>query len=141
MKERLRLVLIGGLGIAVGTAVTLLCLPITKMVLEYFGPPRVTLVNATGGEISGITISLGSAEREVSDLKHGQAVTVPITGRFTECSTHVSWTDSMGRHTESAEDYMESCGFYHSTVVLTPDGTATAVHEISASRQPVQRTR
>ena len=59
-------------------------------------------------------------------------------GHFCECSTHVTWTDSIGKHEDSAGDYMESYGFYHATVVLTPDQKAKAIYEIKESnRQPL----
>ena len=59
-------------------------------------------------------------------------------GHFCECSTHVTWTDSIGKHEDSAGDYMESYGFYHATVVLTPDQKAKAIYEIKESNRPSQ---
>ncbi|HUT37080.1 MAG TPA: hypothetical protein VNE39_26605 [Planctomycetota bacterium] len=88
-------------------------------------------MNATGVEISAVTISLGGVKRRVPDLKDGQAITVSIPGRFAGCSTRVSWTDSLGSHEERADDYMQSYGFYHARVALTPDRKAKAIFEIA----------
>jgi len=127
MKRSMKILLVGLTGIAVGIVATQLGLPIVK----YFGSPHVTLINTTGNSISDVKISLGAATQQVPELKNGQAVTVPITGQFSECSTHVSWTDSTGRHDENVDDYMENSGGYHSKVVLTPERKAKAIYEIT----------
>ena len=124
MKKSMKLILIG---IAIGVVITQISLPIVK----YFGAPQVTLMNATGDHISNVTISLGTAKRQVPELNDGQAVTVSIKGQFGECSTHVSWTDSTGRHGENADDYMENSSGYHAKVVLTPERKAKAIYEVT----------
>jgi len=127
MKKPMKLILVGLIGIAVGVVATQIGLPIVK----YFGSPHVTLMNATGDSISNVTISLGTVKRQIPELNNGQAVTVPIRGQFSECSTHVSWTDSTGSHAENTDDYMENSGGYHAKVVLTPDRKATAIYEVT----------
>ena len=104
------------------------------------GAPRVTLMNAIGNDIEHVTISLGTAKRQVLGIKDGQSVTVRILGHFSASSTHVTWTDSMGRHEEVVDDYMEVYGFYHTVIVLTPDRKARAIHEINESNILFQRS-
>ena len=133
MRNHLKSAMIGAAGVVVGVGATLIVVLIVSVAPEFFGPPRVTLMNATGEDISEVTISLGAARRELPALQDGFAVTVPILGRFSECSTQVAWTDSAGRHDESAEDYMENDAFYHARVVLTPEGKAKAICE---AREP-----
>jgi len=136
--KRWNAILAGLIGVLVGVVVTLAALPLTRSVIDYFGPPRVTVMNATGGDISDVTVTLGTVRRSVPDMKDGHARTVLVRGHFGECSTHVSWTDSAGKHEESAGDYMENCGFYRAIVVLTPDRKAKAIYEIKESNQPSQ---
>lgn len=121
------------IGVAIGILATLGATRIVPMVRDCFGPSHVTLMNASGEEICDITISLGRVKRDVSILKHQQAITVAMHGRFSECSTQVEWTDSAGRHSASAADYMESHGSYHARVVITPDREAIAVFDITRS--------
>jgi hypothetical protein len=141
MKKTFKTILIGAISVLVGIVATWLGLPGVKSAMDYFGPPRVTLMNATGSDISDVTISLGKRARDIPLLKDGHALTVSITGQFSECSTHVAWTDSTGRHDESAGDYMESYGFYHAKILLTPDKKAKAIYEIKESNQGIQATR
>ena len=126
-------ILTGLIGILVGVVATIITLPFAITALSYFSPPRVTVINATGKDISDVTVSLGSAQQQMPDMKDGHARTVPVRGRFSECSTHVSWTDFAGKHEESAGDYVENYGFYHATVVLTPDRKAKAIYESTES--------
>jgi hypothetical protein len=119
------------LGVIVGIVATLAAMRITPEIAAYFGPPHVTLMNASGEEMSDIIISLGQAKRDIPILKHHHSMTVPVNGGFSECSTHVEWTDSTGRHSESAGDYMESYGFYHARIIITPDRKATPVYDIT----------
>lgn len=126
------------IGVLVGVLAGLMALPIAKATWDYFGPPQVTVMNATGEDISDVTVTLGTVMQKVPDMKDGHARTVRIRGHFGECSTHVSWTDSTGKREESAGDYMESCGFYRAIVVLTPDRKAKAIYEIKESNKPSQ---
>ena len=121
--KRKKTILASVLGVIVGIMGTLGVMHICSMFDDYYGPPRVTLMNASGEEISDVTISLGQATQNIPVLKDGHALTVPIRGDFgvSECSTHIAWTDSTGHHEESAGDYMEAYGFYHARIVLTPD--------------------
>jgi len=131
--KKWKTILTGLIGILLGVLATAVGLPLARSAMDYFGPPRVTVMNATGGDISAVTVALGPVKQRLPDMKDGHARTVRISGHFSECSTHVLWTDSMGRHEESAGDYMESYGFYHATVVLTPDRKAKAIYEIKES--------
>jgi len=133
MKNKGKTLRTGLLGAVMGVAATLVGRPIVTCAMDYFGPPRVTIMNATGNEISDVTVSLRAVKRRVPDLKDGQAVTVSIAGRFAPCSTHVSWTDSMGRHEGRADDYVQNYGFCHARVVLTPDRKVRAIYEIAES--------
>jgi hypothetical protein len=127
-------------GIAIGVAVTLGAIRIIPVMQDYFDPPRVTLMNASGEEMTSIVISLGQAKQEIPILKDHHAITVPIGGGFSECSTHVEWSDTKGRHSESAGDYMESYGFYHARIVITPDRKAKAIYNITKSNKEIHRT-
>ena len=128
--KTMRTILVGAIGVLLGISLSLLVAPVAKCALKYFGPPRVTLVNATGADIASAIITLGSAEKRIAGLKDGQSVTVSVRGRFSECATHVTWTDAAGEHGAYADDYMENYGFYHTTVVLTPDRKARAIYEV-----------
>jgi hypothetical protein len=125
-----RTILAGWIGMLIGVLGTVVVWPMAGMVLAYFGPPGVTVMNATGGDITEVSVTLGSVVQRVPDLRDGHATTVEVRGRFSECSTHVSWTDAAGAHEESAGDYMEASGFYRAIVVLTPDRKAKAIYEI-----------
>jgi len=138
MKNRLKIILACLIGIAFGVAATVILQPVIKEVVVFCGPPHVTLLNLTGEEISGVTISLGSAKRPVSNLKDGQAITVSVVGHFIESSTIISWTDSAGKHTESADDYVENYGFYHATVALTPGRKAKSISELKNLNQDIR---
>lgn len=120
-----KVVLAGLIGVLAGIAGT----TIFSFASNYFGGPKVTLINATGEDISHITITLDIVKTPMPDLKYRHARTVKISGHFGECSTRVSWTDSIGSHDENAGGYMEDYGFYHARVVLTSDHKATAVYE------------
>jgi hypothetical protein len=133
-----KIILAGLIGLLVGVFATVLGLPIAGAAVDYFGLPRVTVMNATGGDIYDVTVALGSVQQRLPDMKDGHARTVKMCGHFSEGSTHVSWTDSIGKHEESAGDYMESCGFYHAKIVLTPDRKAKTIYEIKESSQPSQ---
>ena len=113
---------------------------ICSMFDDYSGPPRVTLMNASGVEISDVTLSLGKATRDIPVLQDGCALTVPIRGISGECSTHIAWTDSTGQHEERADDYMEDYSCYHSRIVLTPDRKARAIFDITESEGELDRT-
>ncbi|MDD5708263.1 MAG: hypothetical protein PHR35_20285 [Kiritimatiellae bacterium] len=139
--NRWKVVLTGVIGILIGMLVGLSALPIARAAWDYFGPPRVTVMNATGGDISDVTVTLGKLTQPLPDMKDGHARTVRVQGRFGECSTHVAWTDFTGRHEESAGDYMESYGFYRAVVVLTPDGKAKAIYEVRESNRPPKGAR
>ena len=128
------------MGFAIGVLVTLGATRFMQPVRDYFGPPHVTLMNASGEDLSDVAISLGQAKREIFLLKDHHAITVPIRGGFSECSTHVEWTDSSGRHLKSAEDYMEAYGFYHARIVITPDRKAKAVYDITKSNKEPEAT-
>jgi hypothetical protein len=117
----MKMLLAGLFGFLIGFALGLVITPLVNYAKEYFGPPRVTLINASGVTISSATISLKDAERSVKDLKDGQSITVPIRGEFCECSIHVKWTDQNGDYETDAGGYMENYGMYHSTVILMPD--------------------
>jgi len=140
MMNRLKTILAGLIGLLVGAVITVVALPIARSAIDYFGPPRVTVMNATGGDISDVTVTLGTVSQRVPDMKDGHARNVRVRGHFSECSTHVSWTDMAGKHDESAGDYMESCGFYRAVVVLTPDRKAKAIYEIKESNKPSEGT-
>jgi hypothetical protein len=92
-------------------------------------------MNATGEDISDVTVKLGTVRQCVSDIKDGYSRTVPVRGHFSESSTHISWTDSTGKHYENAGDYMENFGGYHAIVVLTPDRKAKAIYETKESNK------
>lgn len=128
--RRAMLVATGGMVLVV--VATWIAGPVWKGAMRGIGPARVTLWNVTGEDITEVTISLGMDERVIPRLEDGRFITVAIAGRFGECSTHVGWRDSAGRHEGSAGDYMESCGSSHSTVVLTPEKRVRAVHQITA---------
>jgi hypothetical protein len=119
------------LGIIIGAFLNIM----STAALDILGSPKVTLINATGNTLSNVVISLGNTRREIRELKDGQSLTVPIQGSFGECSTHVTWTDSKDKHEASANDYVENCGSYHTTIVLTPDAKAQAILEIKESFQ------
>ena len=138
MTMKRKPLLAGLIGVLVGGVGACLAMRPARLAIDYYGPPRVTVMNATGGDITDVIVTLGTARQRVLDLKDGQASTVKVRGRFGECSTRVSWTDSTGGHDESAGGYMENCGFYRATVVLTPDGKAKAVCEIRESTPPSQ---
>jgi hypothetical protein len=118
--------LAGLIGVFAGIAGT----NIFGLASNFLGPAKVTIINATGEDISHITITLDKIKKRMPDLKNGQARTAKVSERFGECSTHVSWTDSIGSHDENAGGYMEAFGFYHARVVLTPDRKAMALYEI-----------
>lgn len=139
--NRWKMIRVGVIGCLIGLLVGLIALPIANAVADYFGPPQVTVMNATGGDISGVSVTLGPVSQRLPDLKDGHARTVLVRGYFSECSTHVSWTDSAGKHDESAGDYMENCGFYRAVVVLTPDRKAKAIYEIKESNKPPEGAR
>ena len=132
---------VGLIGALVGVVATVVTVPIARLAIDYFGPLRVTVMNATGENISDVSVSLGTVTQRLPDMKDGHARTVRVQEQFGECSTHVSWTDSAGKHEESAGDYMESYGFYRAIVVLTPDLKAKAIYEIKESNQPSEGTR
>jgi len=135
MKPRIKIILAGVIGFAAGIVAIQFGLPIVK----YFGPPKVTLMNTTGDSISDVTISLGTASRQITKvIKDGQTITVPIEGKFGESSTLVSWTDSAGKHSERAGDYIESNGGYHSKVVLTPERKAKAVYDVTEMSKTIE---
>jgi hypothetical protein len=115
----------GIIGMIVGVVVGLVILPILNTAREHFGPPRVTLINASGATVSSATISLNNAERSIKELKDGQSITVPIRGAFGESSIYVKWTDTTGDYEADAGGYMENDGTYHSTVILMPDKKPT----------------
>ncbi len=98
-------------------------------------------MNASGEDVFEVVVTLGAITQTMPNLKDGHARTACVSGHFSECSTHVSWTDSMGKHEESAGDYMESRGFYHATVVLTPERKARAIYAIKESRISCRRVR
>ncbi len=116
------------LGLITGVALTLLWIKVAKPCLRYYGPATVTVINATGNTMIDVSVLLDRASARVGDLKDCQQVTVSVPGHFSECSTHVNWRDTTGTNSASAEDYMEGCGFYHSTVVVTPDKKAKAIY-------------
>jgi hypothetical protein len=122
--------LIGLTGFIAGILVGLACQHFAMPMLGFLGRPKVTLMNATGEDISKVTISLGSASEHIPYLGNGRAIAVKISGHFSETSTRISWADSTGMHAESAHDYMEDYGSYHAKIVLTPDRKATAVYEM-----------
>ena len=128
--KRLKTILAGLIGVLVGVVIALVVLPLAKSAIDYFGLTRVTVMNATGGGLSDVTVTLGTVRQGLPNMKDGHARSVSVCGKFGECSTHVSWTDSVGKHDESAGGYMESCGFYRAIVVLTPDRKAKAIYEI-----------
>ena len=136
MTQKGMIVLAGLLGVLIGALGAWLGFPLATEAVDYFGTPRVTVMNATGDDISAVTVTLGSVRQRLSDLKDGHAKTVTVRGQFGECSTRVSWSDSIGAHDESANDYMENHGFYHAKIVLTPDRKAKAIYEIQESSQP-----
>ncbi len=95
--------------------------------IRYQRPPRVTLINATGGEVFEVELTHGEVVTSVPALRNHFAATVEITSQFGESATSVSWSDSSGRHSDTADDYVEHIGIYHSRILLTPDGRAEAV--------------
>ena len=134
-RKALKTRVFAGVCVILGVVSTLVVLPVARQAITYFGPPRVTLMNATGKEISDVTVILGTVTNRMPDLKDGHARTIEMSGRFGECSTRIGWTDTEGRHAESAGDYMESCGFYHAKIVLTPDRKAKAIYEMKESNR------
>jgi hypothetical protein len=129
-----KIILAGLIGVLLGGLVAIAGRTALNFASNFFGRPKVTLINATGEDISHITIILGTAKEQMPDLKDGQARTAKISGHFGECSTRVSWTDSIGSHDENAGGYMENFGFYHERVVLTPDRKAKAIYEIQNNK-------
>jgi len=121
----------GVTGFIAGGVVCLTGVLLAKPATEILGPPKVTVINATGDDIANVMISLGTIQRKVPDLNDGQAVTVSIQGRFGEASPHIAWIDSSGEHEDTADEYMESYGFYHAKVILMPGGKARAIHGTS----------
>ena len=115
-------------GILTGLFVTMMWTSIAHKYLRYFGPAKVTVINATGNTMEDVHVSLGRASATIGEMKDGRQATVPVRGEFSESSTHVHWRDSAGTNTASAGDYMEGCGLYHSTVVVTPDKNAKAIY-------------
>ena len=97
-------------------------------------------MNASGEEITNIVISLGQAQGEIPVLKDHHAITIFIRGEFSECSTHVAWSDTKGRHSENAGDYVESYGFYHARIVITPNQKAKAIYNITKSNKTIHHT-
>ena len=119
------------LGFLAGMIFAILALPAAQALRTCLGPAHVTVLNATGGNVSNVVVTLGTVARRLPDLLAGRALTMAIPGPFGECSTHVAWMDARGSHAASAEDYMESAGVYHARVVLTPEGRATAIEGIA----------
>ena len=101
---------------------------IAQKYMHYFGPAKVTIINATGDTMLDVRVSLGNASATIGEMKDGRKATVPVRGNFSECSTHAYWRDIEGTNSASAGDYMEGYGFYHSTVVVTPDKKAKAIY-------------
>ena len=48
--KRWKTILAGLMGVLVGGVATLVALPFARSAIDYFGPPRVTVMNATGGD-------------------------------------------------------------------------------------------
>ena len=97
--------------------------------LRYFAPPKVTVINATGHTTLDVNVTLGKASAVIGELKDGQQATASVPGTVGACSTGVQWQDLAGINNARAEDYMEGCGFYHSTVIVTPDNKAKAIYQ------------
>lgn len=104
-----------------------------KTVSSLFSPPMVTLTNQTGETMRDITISLGVADRRMPNLSNGQSATVAIRDKFGEASTRATWRDWLGTHEETADDYIESTGDYHSKIAITADRKAKVIHEPASS--------
>ena len=98
-------------------------------VRDYFGAPRITVINRTGEPIRDLSIILGSTETEVESLKENHFRTVKIGKNFPESATTIRWSDSVGSHETRADDYMEDYGFYHSTIILPEDRQAVVIWE------------
>ena len=116
------------IGIIVGVLLTLLWIKFAQPWLRYFAAPTVTIINATGATMYDVKVSLGNASSVIGEVKNGKRATVSIHGKFGEAATHVHWTDSQGTNNSIADDYMEDIGFYQSTLVITPDKKAKAIH-------------
>ncbi len=102
----------------------------SKIFRQYYSPPRVTLINLTGEDISSVSIKLNQGQRTFDKIKNKEIVECAIPNVRGEASTQIEWTDSEGKHNEFADDYIEGRGFYHTTVVLTQDKKAVAVYKM-----------
>lgn len=112
-----------------GVVLTLLCLRVIAPLVRGLGPATVTVINATGGTMADVHVALNGAGASIRQLKDGQQATVAVPGNFGEASTVIRWRDQAGTNSASAGDYMEGGGFYHSTVVITPDRKAKAIYQ------------
>ncbi|MBI4855118.1 MAG: hypothetical protein HY818_00005 [Acetobacterium woodii] len=129
------------IGAVLGFLAALILLPIMRPAIDFMGYPQVTVINATGSDISKVIITVGNAHSKIAELRDGQSITAEINGNFSESSTHLSWVDSTGIHEEAVEDYIENNGMYHSTIVLTPEGKAKLIYKIRESNLSFQGTR
>ena len=115
-------------GMIFGALLTLFWTKIIQPYLRYYGPATVTVINATGVIMSDVHVALNRAGASIGELRDGQQASVAIRGNFGESSTVVYWTDENGANSANADDYIEGCGFYHSTVVIMPNKKAKAIY-------------
>ena len=140
MKTYIKTIMTIVIGAILGFLAALILFPILKPAIDFMGYPEVTVINATGSEISKVIITVGDTNSEIAELPDCQSITTEINGNFSESSTHLSWVDSTGMHEEAVDDYIENNGTYHSTIVLTPEGKAKLIYQIRESNHAVQGT-
>ena len=125
MKRKLSILLF----VVVTVIVTLIIRHFMAPVFSFFSPPRVTVINLSGEDVSDIKISLGQYSVTIPVLEDGEFKTVPIHGKFGEASTHIRWRDSAGGYDADANDYMTPYGGFHSHILLTEDRKIRVVYE------------
>lgn len=97
---------------------------------DYFGSPRITVINLTGETIHDISVNLGPVETKLEPIKERQFRTVKIKESFPESATVIEWSDSAGTYRVSADDYVEDYGFYHSKIILSPEREPIVIYEL-----------
>ena len=98
---------------------------VLEMYREYNRPPRVRLINTSGGPVSHIVFKIDTVEVAIDGvLQDGERVQRTVPFRGSEASTEVSWVDKTGAsHHAGANDYVEGRGGYLTIVVINPDNT------------------
>src|SRR5262245_17892192 len=90
----------------------------------FYGPPLVTIANATGEDLRGVILDVASACPRAFrfDLPKGSRIEmrVAVCGKG---STFVEWADPSGTmHRQNGRDYLEGYRGYRSFVVILPNG-------------------